>query len=75
MLDVSRDSDRWQCADHACWASRLTLAATFLVFLAVAVPAQLLGLRWRSWMPGAEGERSLLGGVRSAAYCAMSQLI
>lgn len=46
----------------------------FVLFLAVAVPCQLLGLAWRDWLPGAEGAKSVLGGVRSAVYSFMSYL-
>jgi light-harvesting complex 1 beta chain len=55
--------------------SWLLFVVTFLVFLSVAVTAQLLALEWRAWFPGAEGERSLVGGVKSAVYTAMSHVI
>lgn len=48
--------------------------ASFAVFLVIAVAAQLLFLRWRTWLPGAEDERSLIGGVRAAVYTFMSHL-
>ena len=47
---------------------------SFLLFLAVALVAQLLTWKWRPWMPGAEGEKSLLGGVKSSVYTFMSYL-
>ncbi|MFZ4757536.1 MAG: hypothetical protein ACOYLX_05105 [Burkholderiaceae bacterium] len=47
----------------------------FAVFMTVALSASLLTLRWRAWLPGAEGERSLIGGVKSAVYTAMSHVI
>jgi light-harvesting complex 1 beta chain len=56
-------------------ASYVLFVATFLVFFTVAVAAQLLTLEWRAWFPGAEGERSLIGGVKSAVYTAMSHVI
>jgi light-harvesting complex 1 beta chain len=56
-------------------ASYVLFVVTFLVFFAVAVAAQLLTLEWRAWFPGAEGERSLIGGVKSAVYTAMSHII
>jgi light-harvesting complex 1 beta chain len=40
----------------------------------VALVAQLLMLRWRSWLPGAEQGRTLFGGVRAAVYTLMSHL-
>lgn len=48
--------------------------AGFAVLLVFAVLAQLLMLPWRGWLPGAEGETSLLGAVRAAVYTFMSYL-
>jgi light-harvesting complex 1 beta chain len=61
--------------EHASPASWLLFAVLFAVFLTVALAASLLTLRWRAWLPGAEGERSLLGAVTSAVYTAMSHVI
>jgi light-harvesting complex 1 beta chain len=47
--------------------------AGFVLFLALAVVSQLLGLPWRSWL-GAEDHRSLVGGVRASVYSLMSHL-
>jgi len=47
----------------------------FLVLLPVALIAQSLTLPWRSWFPGAEADKSLVGGVRTAVYTFMSHLI
>ncbi len=49
-------------------------AVGFAVFLAIALVAQLLGMHWRSWLPGAEGVKSLTGGVKAAVYTFMSHL-
>jgi light-harvesting complex 1 beta chain len=49
-------------------------AVGFAVFLAIAVVAQLLGAQWRSWLPGAEGVKSVTGGVKAAVYTFMSHL-
>lgn len=46
----------------------------FTFFLAIALVAQLLTWQWRSWLPGAEGGKSLVGGVKSAVYTFMSHL-
>jgi light-harvesting complex 1 beta chain len=46
----------------------------FAMFLVIATVSQLLTLQWRAWLPGAEGEKSLVGGVRSAVYTFMSHL-
>lgn len=48
--------------------------ASFVVFLAVALMAQMLTWQWRSWLPGAEGEKTMIGGVKAAVYTAMSHL-
>ena len=47
---------------------------SFAVFLAIALLSQLAMWKWRSWLPGAEGEKSLIGGVKSAVYTFMSYL-
>jgi light-harvesting complex 1 beta chain len=49
-------------------------AVGFAVFLSIALVAQLLGAQWRSWLPGAEGVKSLTGGVKAAVYTFMSHL-
>lgn len=47
---------------------------SFAVFLAIALCAQLLTLQWRTWLPGAEGEKSLIGGVKAAVDTFMPYL-
>ncbi len=49
-------------------------AVSFVLFLLVAVAGTLAGCPWRSWLPGAEGHRSLIGGVKSSVYTFMSYL-
>jgi light-harvesting complex 1 beta chain len=49
-------------------------AAGFVVFLLIALVAQAMGWQWRSWLPGAEGAKSLTGGVKAAVYTFMSHL-
>ena len=56
---------------HLYW---LIFAAAFVVFMAIALAGQLLGWQWRSWLPGAEGVKSLSGGVKAAVYTLMSHL-
>lgn len=46
----------------------------FVVLLGIALVAQLLTWPWRSWLPGAESEKSLIGGVKAAVYSFMSHL-
>jgi light-harvesting complex 1 beta chain len=45
-----------------------------VLFSAIAVVGQLLGAQWRTWLPGAEGVKSLTGGVKAAVYTFMSHL-
>jgi light-harvesting complex 1 beta chain len=52
----------------------LLFVGAFVVFLAVALVGQTLGLQWRSWLPGAEGVKSVTGGVKAAVYTFMSHL-
>ena len=47
---------------------------SFVLFLTIALVGQMLFLRWRSWFPGAEGGKTLIGDVRAAVYTFMSQL-
>jgi light-harvesting complex 1 beta chain len=61
-----------QVVDHQ--VSRLVFCVSFAVFLVIALVAELLTMRWRSWFPGAEGEGSLIGGVKSAVYTFMSSI-
>jgi len=49
-------------------------AVSFVLFLAIALVAQVLFLQWRSWFPGAEGGKTLVGDVKAAVYTFMSQL-
>jgi light-harvesting complex 1 beta chain len=46
----------------------------FLIFLAIALVAEAVGWHWRSWLPGAEGMKSMTGGVKAAVYTFMSHL-
>ena len=55
-------------------AFSVIFVSAFVVLLAMALVAQTLGLHWRSWLPGAEGVRSVAGGVKAAVYTFMSHL-
>jgi hypothetical protein len=46
----------------------------FVVFLLIALVAQVLMLKWRPWLPGSEGHGSLLDNVRSSVYTVMSYI-
>ena len=68
-------SSRQHWSERASPAHWLLFVVLFAVFLTVAVASALLTLRWRAWLPGAEGEQSLIGGVTSAVYTALSHII
>jgi light-harvesting complex 1 beta chain len=48
--------------------------ASFIVFLVVALAAQVFTGNWRAWFPGAEGDRSMIDGVKASVYTFMSYL-
>lgn len=60
--------------DGRSWSFQAILAMVIAVLLVLALASATLGLRWRSWLPGAEGRGSLLGSVTAAAYSFMSFL-
>lgn len=47
---------------------------SFVLFAAIAVVGMVFGCPWRSWLPGAEGVKSMTGGVKAAVYTFMSHL-
>ncbi|MCA3252911.1 MAG: hypothetical protein ACK5UM_08160 [Pseudomonadota bacterium] len=47
----------------------------FVVFATLAIFASLFGWQWRSALPGAEGVKSMTGGVKAAVYTFMSHLL
>lgn len=47
----------------------------FVLILSVAVVARVFGLRWRSWFPGSEHDRSLIDGVNASVYTFMSFIV
>jgi formate hydrogenlyase subunit 3/multisubunit Na+/H+ antiporter MnhD subunit len=49
--------------------------ACFTVLLLIALLATVVAVPWRTWLPGAESAKSMIGGVRSAVYTLMSHLI
>ena len=51
-----------------------TFVSCFIAILMVALVCQLLMLKWRPLFPGAEGESSLIDGVKAAAGSIMSFL-
>jgi light-harvesting complex 1 beta chain len=63
---------QWQQEDRKSF--RLLFVSAFAMFLAIALVGQTLRMPWRSWLPGAEGTRSVTGGVKAAVYTFMSHL-
>ena len=50
-------------------------AVSFAVFMAIALFGSLLGLPWRSWLPGSEGVPTVHGAVKAAVYTFMSHIL
>jgi len=53
----------------------LIFVPCFVVLLSFAVLAQLVGLRWKSWLPGAENMTNVFAGVKASVYTFMSHII
>jgi len=53
---------------------RSLFVVLFIVFLGLALASTLCAQNWRALLPGAEGARSMLGGVTNAVYTVISQL-
>jgi light-harvesting complex 1 beta chain len=54
---------------------KLIFALGFTFVFTIALVGLLTGMRWRSWLPGAESSESLLGGVQAAVYSFMSHTL
>ncbi len=64
LLDATRD--------ERSFSFMAMFAACFAIFLALALVGILTRLDWRSWLPGAERQGSLVGSVSSAVFSFMS---
>ena len=53
----------------------LSFVPCFAVLLSFAVLAQMVGLRWKSWLPGAENMTNVFAGVKASVYTFMSHII
>jgi light-harvesting complex 1 beta chain len=73
MAHTQRFAHRHEGQAHSVSTFSIFLAG-FVLFGVIAVVGQLLGCQWRSWLPGAEGVKSMAGGVKSAVYTFMSHL-
>jgi light-harvesting complex 1 beta chain len=73
MAELATRRPRWVLENDS-KAFKGIFVASFIVYLLIALVASTMALRWRSWLPGAEGEESLIGGVKAAVYTFMSYL-
>ncbi len=53
----------------------MIFAPVFVIFLVASVFASLVGMQWRSLLPGAENSKGFVEGVSSAVYTLMSYII
>ena len=53
----------------------LIFVPCFVVLLSFAVVGQLIGMRWKSWLPGAENMPSIISGVKASVDTFMSHII
>jgi light-harvesting complex 1 beta chain len=73
MANIPRVSPH-DAAGHNSLSFFATFTVAFVIFSAIAVVGQVLGWQWRSWLPGAEGVKSVTGGIKSAVYTFMSHI-
>ena len=52
--------------------TRTIFICGYVLFFSIALVAGAVGVHWRTWLPGAEGVKSLNGGVKAAVYSFMS---
>ncbi len=48
---------------------------SFIVFAAIACIANVLARDWRAWLPGSEGHRSMLDGIKAAVNSFMPYIV
>jgi len=53
-------------SEHEAKEFHSLFVTTFIVFLVVAIIAHILVWQWRPWLPGADGYRSMIDGVKAA---------
>ena len=46
----------------------------FVILFVFALASSVLGVQWRSILPGAENAKGLVGGVKAAVYTFMSYI-
>jgi light-harvesting complex 1 beta chain len=65
MADESRGSQPEVATSRSLGIHAIFVVSFVTIFL-IALVAQLTAQKWRPWFPGAEGEKSLIGGVKAA---------
>lgn len=53
----------------------MIFAPVFVIFFLASLLASLVGVQWRSLLPGAEDSKGFFEGVNSAVYTLMSYII
>jgi light-harvesting complex 1 beta chain len=48
---------------------------SFIVFTVIAIIAHILAWNWRPWLPGSEGYRSMLDGVKAAVNSVLPYIV
>jgi light-harvesting complex 1 beta chain len=62
--------EQWTHAQPASFYALFLVS--FAIFAVVAVVGTACGCQWRTWLPGAEGVKSMTGGVKAAVYTFLS---
>jgi len=52
----------------------LVFVPCFVVLFCVAALGQVLGVSWKSWLPGAENMSNIFSGVNAGIYTFMSHI-
>ena len=52
----------------------LVFVPCYVVLFCVAAAGQVLGVSWKSWLPGAENMRNIFSGVSAGIYTFMSHI-
>jgi light-harvesting complex 1 beta chain len=61
-------------AHHSAKGDKLTFALVFVLLLFVAAIGQVLGVSWKSWLPGSENMSNIFSGVSAGIYTFMSHI-
>jgi len=73
MTNTSLQMDKHLKAES--FTFRLIFSLGFIVIFSIAMVGSMTGMRWRSWLPGAESCKSVFGGVQAAIYSFMSHTL